>query len=354
MDEYLSAELMTPKRRLVEGDPELQRELLLDSQQLKLIRVVYEQSPQGFDDATEAASQVAHLVRQTVDFVPTSTITPPLSSEVISESEVTNCFGYAIIASECLEQIGIEHFVGYANQHSFLTLFDRTSNRAFLLDVATKELCCDMTDAIGGEDPLNQLAVGALRAENTLYSNELLKQLPPSVNREQFVDKRPWLGFDGTDLTQFREYRPADRILQLFTLPSIPGRLLLQQQYNAGRWADRGDLDRASDEFLELAGLYLDVDPRNNLKHIDGLRKKLMAVGKYDAALRLAVVVSESLVAGDTSKNQFFLPDALRDVAKRTSNKALAEWALVNYMRLSDTPLRAGKIAATRKLLRDL
>lgn len=42
MEEYLSANLMTPKRQLVKAEPGLRRELLLDSQQLKLIRAVYE------------------------------------------------------------------------------------------------------------------------------------------------------------------------------------------------------------------------------------------------------------------------------------------------------------------------
>lgn len=55
MEKYLSANLMTPKWQLVKAEPGLRRELLLDSQQLKLIRAVYEQSPQTYDAATKAA-----------------------------------------------------------------------------------------------------------------------------------------------------------------------------------------------------------------------------------------------------------------------------------------------------------
>lgn len=51
MEKYISANLMTPKRQLVKAEPGLRRELLLDSQQLKLIRTVYEQSPQTYDAA---------------------------------------------------------------------------------------------------------------------------------------------------------------------------------------------------------------------------------------------------------------------------------------------------------------
>ncbi len=297
---------------------------------------------------------MAHLVRQTVDFAPTSAISPLLDATELAHREVTNCFGHVIIASECLEQLGIEHFVSYANQHAIVTLFDRGSDRAFLLDVATKELCCDMTEAIGGSDPLDQLAMGDLRAVNTLYSDELLKRLPPSTDREKFVGSRPWLSFDDTDIARFREYRPTDHVLQLLTLPSVPGRLLLVQQYNAARRADRGEVDVANEELLELAGIYLDVDPRNNLRELDRLCKKLLQAEKYDEAIKLAAMAAESLVPGDTSKNQLFLPDTLRSIAKRTRNKQLAQWALGEYERLPPSSLRTGKLSAARKLLRNL
>lgn len=171
MEEHLSANLMTPKRQLVKAEPGLRRELLLDSQQLKLIRAVYEQSPQTYDAATKAAVNIAQVVRQTVDFAPTSADSPLLNAVKVASREATNCFGHAIIASECLEQLGIEHCISYANQHAMVTLFDRGSERAFLLDVATEELCCDMTGVLGSgaPNPLDQLAMGELRAVNSFF-----------------------------------------------------------------------------------------------------------------------------------------------------------------------------------------
>lgn len=237
MDEYFSANLMTPKRRLVKAEPGLQRELLLDSQQLELIRVVYEQSPQTFDAATKAAVDIAQVVRQTVDFAPTLANSPLLDAVEVANREATNCFGHVIIASECLEQLGIEHCISYANQHAMVTLFDRGSERAFLLDVATEELCCDMTGVLGSgaPNPLDQLAMGELRAVNSFFSEELLKRLPPSIDRQKFMSSRPWLSFDAIDAAQSHEHKPRNRILQFLTLPSVPGRMLLIQQYNAVR-----------------------------------------------------------------------------------------------------------------------
>jgi len=221
MDEHLSANLMTPKRRLVKAEPGLRRELLLDSQQLKLIRAVYEQSPQTYDAATKAAVNIAQVVRQTVDFAPTSADSPLLDAVEVAGCEATNCFGHVIIASECLEQLGIEHFVSYANQHAMVTLFDRGSERAFLLDVATE----DMTGVIGSgaPNPLDQLAMGELRAVNTFFSGELLKRLPPSIDRQKFMSSRPWLSFDAIDAAQSHEYKPRNRILQFLNYLQYQG-----------------------------------------------------------------------------------------------------------------------------------
>lgn len=152
LHEPLAAELMTPKRRIAAQNIEIGRERLLDSTQLKIIGTAYEQSPLTFNDAIEAAILVGHLVRQTLEFAPTTDGTPLLTAESIAERETANCYGYTIVASECLDQIkGLEHYIGYVNQHAVIMLFDRPSQRSFLLDVPTNELCKETTEAISGK-----------------------------------------------------------------------------------------------------------------------------------------------------------------------------------------------------------
>ena len=315
MDEYLSANLMTPKQRLIKAEPGLRREFLLDSQQLKLIRAVYEQSPQTFDAATKAAVDIARVVRQTVDFAPTLANSPLLDAVEVANREATNCFGHVIIASECLEQLGIEHFVSYANQHAMVTLFDMTG-----------------VIGSGASNPLDQLAMGELRAVNTFFSEELLKRLPPSVDRQKFICSRPWLSFDAIDAVQSHEHKPRNRILQFLTLPSIPGRMLLIQQYNAARQAGSGDIEAASEELSELSGIYLDVDSRNGLKEVDELCRRLISAGKYDEAIDLATMADESLVPDDKSKNSYFCQMSCEKLPNRRATRDLPKKPL-HYMR---------------------
>ena len=349
MDErYLAAQLLTPKSSRVEQGGNGQRELLFESRQLRAINEEYEQSPKTFDDTARAAMSVASLVRETLDFAPTSNSSQPLQAEIIAETEVANCFGHTIVTSECLERLGIEHFISYANQHTFITLFDRQSDRSFMIDVKTRELCCEMTGAVGRENPLDQLWRGQLRAENSLFTDELLmRQLPQSINRENFLAVRGWLRFPDPQL----EHRDSRRgsILQMFTLPSIPGRLLLLDEYNARINQLRGKYEEAASALVDLPGLYLDVDPRNNLEEVGKLCKRLIVQGYDELAIEVARMVNESLPDDDHSKNKLFLPDVVRRVAKKNDDIGLLREAIQLYESLPRNSLTEGKLRAAKR-----
>lgn len=332
LHEPLAAELMTPRKSIAAGNIEIGRERLLDSKQLKIIGTAYEQSPPTFDDAIEAAILVGSLVRQTLEFAPTTDGTPFLTAESIAERETANCYGYTIVASECLDQIkGLEHYIGYANQHAVIMLFDRPSQRSFLLDVPTKELCKETTEAISGKDPQDQLMSGELRAVNWLQTSELVKNLPPSINRDAFVSSRPWLNFADVTSQQYRDGDTRNSLLQLITLPSIPGRELLRVHYDAIIHNRHDEFSAAYESLSQLPGIYPDVDRRNDLKEANQLCKKLIARGMGEQAIELAQTVHASLSPGDTTVNRFFLGDILRKVATATGNAKLVKQAIQTY-----------------------
>lgn len=332
LHEPLAAELMTPRKSIAAGNIEIGRERLLDSKQLKIIGTAYEQSPLAFEDATNAAVLVGHLVRQTLEFAPTTDGTPLLTAESIAERETANCYGYTIVASECLDQIkGLEHYIGYVNQHAVIMLFDRPSQRSFLLDIPTNELCKETTEAISGKNPQDQLMSGELRAVNWLQTSELVKNLPPSINRDAFVSSRPWLNFADVTSQQYRDGDTRNSLLQLITLPSIPGRELLRVHYDAIIHNRHDESSAAYESLSQLPGIYPDVDRRNDLKEASQLCKKLIAQGMGEQAIELAQTVHVSLSPGDTTVNRFFLGDILRKVATATGNAKLVEQAIQTY-----------------------
>ena len=321
---------------------------------------MYEKSDKTFDDIAEAAKSVAELVCETLNFRSTGNFSSPLEAVNIAKDEAANCYGHTIVASECLEKLGIEHFISYANQHTFITLFDRSSNnRSFIIDVLTEELRCEMTDAIGfdGIDPAEQLYYGELRANSTLYTDLLLQKLPSSVNRSDFVARREWLMF--SDGMKYRDGYGRNARLQMLTLPSIPGRLLLLDEYNARIDQLNGRYKEAADKIVDLSGIYLDVDSRNDLKEADKLCRELIKQSSGDLAIQVASVVNDSLLSGDFSKNRLFLPDVIRKVAKHDRDINLLNEAIRLYKEIINSKpkydsLAVGKLRVAEKLLRSM
>lgn len=353
-DRYLSTQLLTPRSDIAEKRG-VKRELLLESEKLCDIKNVYEKSDKTFDDIAEAAKSVAELVRETLNFRSTGNFSSPLEAVNIAKDEAANCYGHTIVASECLEKLGIEHFISYANQHTFITLFDRSSNRSFMIDVLTEELRCEMTDAIGfdGIYPAEQLYYGELR----LYTDLLLQKLPSSVNRSDFVARREWLMF--SDGMKYRDGYGRNARLQMLTLPSIPGRLLLLDEYNARIDQLNGRYKEAADKIVDLSGIYLDVDSRNDLKEADKLCRELIKQGSGDLAIQVASVVNDSLLSGDSSKNRLFLPDVVRKVAKHDRDINLLNEAIRLYKEIINSKpkydsLAVGKLRVAEKLLRSM
>ena len=277
-DRYLSTQLLTPRSDIAEKRG-VKRKPLLESEKLCDIKNVYEKSDRTFDDIAEAAKSVAELVCETLYFGSTDRDSRELNEDNIAKYEVANCYGHTIVASECLEKLGIEHFISYANQHTFITLFDRSSDRSFIIDVLTKELRCEMTMAVGlaSSHPLNEFSCGELKSQNILKTDELLKQLPATVNRAKFIDKRPWFMFpDGKD---YSDGYGKCALLQMLTFPSIPGRLLLLDDYSARINQLNGRYEAAAEKIEDLSGIYLDIDPRNKLEEVDKLCRELINKG---------------------------------------------------------------------------
>lgn len=373
-DRYLSTQLLTPRSDIAEKRG-IKRELLLESKKLCNIKSVYEESDKTFDDIAEAAKSVAELVRETLYFGSTGSGSRELNADNIAKYEVANCYGHTIVASECLEELNIEHFISYANQHTFITLFDRESDRSFMIDVLTKELCCEMTTAVGftSSHPLDKFSCGELKSQDILKTDELLKQLPATVNWAEFIDKRPWLMFP--DRRDYRDGYGKFARLQMLTFPSIPGRLLLLDDYSARINLLNGQYEVAAGKIEDLSGIYLDTDPRNNLEEAGKLCRELIKQDSGDLAIQVASAVNDSLLSGDSSKNRLFLPDVMRKVAKHDrdinllneairlykeiiNSKLLNEAIRLHKENINSKPkydsLAVGKLRAAEKLLRSM
>ena len=206
--------------------------------------------------------------------------------------------------------------------------------------------------------PLEAVNIAKDEAANcTLYTDLLLQKLPSSVNRSDFVARREWLMF--SDGMKYRDGYGRNARLQMLTLPSIPGRLLLLDEYNARIDQLNGRYKEAADKIVDLSGIYLDVDSRNDLKEADKLCRELIKQGSGDLAIQVASVVNDSLLSGDSSKNRLFLPDVVRKVAKHDRDINLLNEAIRLYKEIINSKpkydsLAVGKLRVAEKLLRSM
>lgn len=362
----LTTGLRTPK---LDHVPEQDtRELLLESAVLAEVKQAYHNDGKTFGAATRAAVAISDIVRQTLFFAGTgqNPHVPLLRSEQLAETAATNCFGHALVASELLEEVGIQHHIAYANQHVFVLLFEQAGERIFMLDPVG--FTGEVTKAVGGKPPLEQLKA-ADRAENTLYTDIMLQEVAKQSDPELFRMAREWMSFAKTDDPRFMEDNKRDYRLQLLSYDMEQGRTVMRSVYDGIVLRRRGDIAEAARAYRMLpGGLYPDIDPRNGLKEARGLMSELIQRGLGGAALQLAGGVERSLLADDSSKNCYITGDARRGLSrwyKNRNNKhellmfaiPLAHRALQEYGdirdRVGDKP---GRLAAGKKqaVLREL
>ena len=116
----------------------------------------------------------------------------------------------------------------------------------------------------------------------------------------------------------------------------------------------------AAGKIEDLSGIYLDIDPRNNLEEVDKLCRGLINKGGWDQAIRVASAVNDSLPSSDNSKNRLFLPDVMRKVAKKNKDPDILNEAIKLYEEIIKSKpykrdrLAEGKLEAAENLLREL
>lgn len=285
--------LITPRPEIIEAGAT--PEALLRSMRLQTIQAAYESSEGTYEDSVEAAYATADLVRQTLRFEIHSPLHPALSPEVVTQTQRTNCHGHSIVASECLDAVGVDHWIGFANQHSFILLEDEPTGKVNLIDTAVKQLYTDVTPAIGGP------SLHAQQLEDERLVNRLRGDIV--LQRSHFSDKtralaeRPWMSFTVGKDTWFKtddEIRRADTLVLRSYTPE-EGRGVLESYANFTHAIERRDFAAAHERLQGLDGTYPDIDRRNRLKAPTKLIRALAHTGEVAGALDDIGIIERSV-----------------------------------------------------------
>jgi hypothetical protein len=310
----------------------VKQEPLLSSERFIEIESSYNLSDKTYADTVYAAYEVANLVRNTLRFETHSISQAPLSVESLADKQYTNCHGHAIVASECMDKIGIPHIVAIANQHSFIVLNNKDTGEFNLVDVAVRPLYVDITKAVRrfpGDSDREEVSTYFLRTDIILANSNFKSDIAATVNT------RPWLSFASGKDTEYR-YKPESDTVKAQTIimrtynPDA-GRNVLQAYANFVHAVARKSYDEAHNHIQQLDGLYPDIDRRNKLKDPTRLVRNLATQGRINSALDDISIIERSVAPSVDLFCLMWPFDERRFIGRVACNKGLIEDAIDGY-----------------------
>lgn len=227
----------------------------------------YENSNKTFDDQIAVARKVQAAVSSRLRFASLEARPDQqLSPEQILKSEETNCYGNAIVTSELLEELGIDHQVAFANRHAFLLLSEPRTGRLFMLD-SMRPLRLELPKGVvEGRLPEEwQLGDGPLFCDMKINTSRLLSLVEPPEDRIK-VELSPWLGMNMMAREFFRNDYKNDVILPMKVYPSLPGRELLELYYNSIVYTNTSEFDQLSEALDDMADTRPDDGPEDKFQ----------------------------------------------------------------------------------------
>jgi hypothetical protein len=336
-----SENLTTPHVEIAQAG--VASESLLESARFLTIAAAYEVSEKTYDDQVEAAYATAHLVRQSLRFDTYETRSDWVSADDVATDQRTNCHGYTIVTSECLEHVGIPHYPALANQHSFIVLQTPDGTHTNLIDTAVKQLYVDSDGAIS-EPPIASQIAERMTGANELDMNAVLSQSGFS-NKEQALYTYPWMSFQKfstSSRTYAIEKEQRHNRLMLRTYEPEQGRQILQAYANFMLAMRRSNFDTAHRQLQPLDGEYPDVDRRNHFREPTRLIRYLGTAGQLTRALSDIKIVENSLWATDDLVVHLWPADERRHLGVATGHPQLIGASINEYEAIIEERKRIG------------
>jgi hypothetical protein len=300
-------------------------------------------------------------------------LSQPLDLDSLVEKQMTNCYGFTVAASECLDAVGIDHWIGYANGHAFVLIPNQAEegrDDVFLLDPLSPHLNQQLGSALswGTPESIRHDIETNERAAVILDSDQMGRTL--GRDTDTLVLEHPWLMFaayndplrarraayfNADPSTVESRYRGPYRLVTAI-FEGTKGREVIENYVAFLVATESGDVASACQSLSELSGCYPELDARQSHRELRSVVKKL-CVEDPDAAARVVDEYFGDLasVSGD-SRLRERKGDLMRVIAKITGSRAAAQYALRAYQEAAGKPgayqpIILGKLARARELV---
>ena len=344
--ERLSSLLLTPRTDIAEKSRAIIREPLLGSQTLITEIASYNTTAKSYDDTVMAATSIAQIVRNTLnydEFYPqTDLLTPP----TIADTEHADCYGQTTVLSECLDEAGIDHFICFANGHVFVLLGDKEEHRYSMVDPLIGKYNGEITEAIAGRDIFEQFASGQKSANVILNTLAMLRIRGLAAKTLTLNTVNKWISHSRT----LTDQPTKSHILHMKIFPPEIGRKMIVRYANAIISINKEDSDAATAEINELDSMYPDVDPRNRLRIARQARTLAFKQKKWGNALLIASYIERNAEEIGLMYARYFMPDTLRKIGNLTGIGELMEHAIEKYAEVPhQSNVSKGKLRRTHE-----
>lgn len=366
-----SESLVTPHPRKTAG---LERQAL--EEQLQLTRIGIELQELGFIDleAQEIAKQevidhIATGVNRALWFpvhgdsrYPEDAMLPnPLPLDSIKSLQTTNCFGYTLVASECLEKASIDHWIAYANGHAFL-LVPFSEGRTYFMDALSPHINGFIEDAIerGNQATIAQQIDDSKRAIVMLNTQKVGEMIGTSA--ETIAEKYPWFTMqslssprraDNKD-SEHAKYKGKHRLI-MTVFDREAGRQSIEDYVSYEVAMSTNDISSAHTAMLSMSGLFLNADARQSHTEVKSLVRKLCVTDPISATALAETYFESNFRHLNDSRIHEAKGDIFRTIARVARFKDAAEMATHAYreavkMPNSFTAAVLGKLSVATQL----
>jgi|GEM_PF-2874603 hypothetical protein len=309
------------------GNDHVQKdELIISSEAFRKIDYDFSLSDKRLPDKIKAATDLCDIIRKNLWFEPLNADTPVLSEQFIDTEHRTNCFGYTIVCSECLDKLSMDHNVAFANGHSFVLIRDMEG--CYLCDSTSKDVSGQITGNLDNNFIDKHLKENGC---TDVYLNTRLIKLNDEscLGFDELAIGHPWMSFHNYE----RDYdrKDCDDRLIMKIYDSKGGRGMLETYSHLLSFNLNRDYKKAALSISELGELYPNIDSRNHFYEIRDTIRGLISDGDYDLAKSVINNDLHKINFGHSLEAAFLVPKLNRALGKTALDVEILEAASSSY-----------------------
>lgn len=290
-------------------------------------------------EIVECAEQVAQTVSETLAYQSFADKSRTLSPEQLATDQISNCYGFTVVASECLESVGVPHWIGYVNDHACCIVTDEKRSFAWFMSAVSPRMNTMLDATIYTEElqTADQSIEQYGRAVIKFKSHEFIDSID-TISNASLLSKNEWLTtqsrttahYATTDeMAHLRQMRSMNLHMSLFSPQA--GREMLEHYASMIDCVRHNQFAKAYKHIAALRGSYPEIDVRVQKADIEAAIQRYGSLGLVTLAEKSIESLRESVQISKDPRHDIWTGDKFRKIARHTGSIVCAQQAVAAY-----------------------